>query len=115
MREGLKTPLSPIKGYAVILLEDSSTGPEQVRRYAGITLKNVSYMETLIDDLKLTYQLENGMLPINREEQNIVRFLKELVVDILNAPEYENRTIHFRFPTINLTFDTVYNLFTKFF
>lgn len=25
--------------------------------------KNVSYMETLIDDLKLTYQLENGMLP----------------------------------------------------
>ncbi|MDE7245474.1 MAG: HAMP domain-containing histidine kinase [Oscillospiraceae bacterium] len=91
----LKTPLSPIKGYAEILLEDSGTGPEQVHRYAGITLKNVSYMETLVDDLKLTYQLENGMLPINREEQNIVRFLKELVIDILNAPEYEKRTIHF--------------------
>lgn len=91
----LKTPLSPIKGYAEILLEDSSTGPEQVRRYAGITLKNVSYMETLVDDLKLTYQLENGMLPVNREEQDIVRFLKELVIDILNAPEYEKRTIHF--------------------
>lgn len=109
----LKTPLSPIKGYAEILLEDSSTGPEQVHRYAGITLKNVSYMETLIDDLKLTYQLENGMLPVNRKEQNIVRFLKELVIDILNAPEYEKRTIHFESAEGNslLPFDRT--LFTR--
>lgn len=54
----LKTPLSPIKGYAEMLGEDGGVTPEQCRRYAGITLKNVSYLETLIDDLKLTYQLE---------------------------------------------------------
>ena len=58
-------------------------------------MKNVSYMETLIDDLKLTYQLENGMLPLNCQEQNLVRFLRELAIDILNDPEYENRIIHF--------------------
>lgn len=57
-------------------------------------MKNVSYIETLIGDLKLTYQLESGMLLINREEKNVVRFLKELVIDILNTPEYENRIIH---------------------
>ena len=91
----LKTPLSPLKGYAEILQETGGKSQEQSRRYAGIMLKNISYMETLIDDLKLTYQLENGMLPINREEKNIVRFLKELAIDILNTPEYENRTIHF--------------------
>lgn len=94
----LKTPLSPIKGYAEILQETGGKSQEQSRRYAGIMLKNISYMETLIDDLKLTYQLENGMLPINREEKNIVRFLKELAIDILNTPEYENRTIHFESP-----------------
>ena len=66
-----------------------------IRRYAGITLKNVSYIETLIDDLKLTYQLESGMLPVSREEQDIVRFMRELAIDILNTPEYEDRTIHF--------------------
>ena len=91
----LKTPLSPIKGYAEMLQEDGSITPEQCRRYAGITLKNVSYIETLIDDLKLTYQLESGMLPVSREEQDIVRFMKELAIDILNTPEYEDRTIHF--------------------
>lgn len=91
----LKTPLSPIKGYAEILQEPDCKGLESCSRYAGIILKNVSYMETLIGDLKLTYQLESGMLPINREEKNVVRFLKELVIDILNTPEYESRTIHF--------------------
>jgi signal transduction histidine kinase len=91
----LKTPLSPIKGYAEVLQETGGKNQELSRRYTGIILKNVSYMETLIEDLKLTYQLENGMLPINREEKNIVRFLKELAIDILNTPEYENRTIHF--------------------
>ena len=94
----LKTPLSPLKGYAEILQETGGKSQQQSRRYAGIMLKNISYMETLIDDLKLTYQLENGMLPINREEKNIVRFLKELAIDILNTPEYENRTIHFESP-----------------
>lgn len=91
----LKTPLSPIKGYAELLHETGGGDREQCRRYAGIMLKNASYMEALIDDLKLTYQLENGMLPIHREEQNVVRFLKELAITILNTPEFERRTIHF--------------------
>lgn len=36
------------------------------------------------------------MLPVNRQEQNIVRFLRELSIDILNRPEYEERTIVFQ-------------------
>lgn len=91
----LKTPLSPIRGYAELLGEAGEKSEEQCQRYANILLKNVSYMGGLIDDLKLTYQLENRMLPINREEQNIVRFLKELAIDILNTPAYEKRAIHF--------------------
>lgn len=91
----LKTPLSPIKGYAEILQKHGTKTEEQCGRYARVMLKNVSYMETLIDDLKLTYQLENGMIPLKRQEQNFIRFLKELVIDILNNPEYECRTINF--------------------
>ncbi len=103
----LKTPLSPIKGYAEILRETSGGDREWCSRYAGIMLKNVSYMEALIDDLKLTYQLENGMLPIRRDKQNIVRFLKELAITILNTPEYEKRVIHFESAeeTIPFSFD----------
>ena len=92
----LKTPLSPIKGYAEILCDNTEKTTIQCKRYAEIMLKNAAYMENLIDDLKLTWQLENDMLPINRQEQNIVRFLRELSIDILNRPEYEGRTIAFQ-------------------
>lgn len=109
----LKTPLSPIKGYAELLGEAGEKSREQCQHYAGIMLKNVSYMETLIDDLKLTYQLENGMLPVNREEQNLVRFLKELAIDILNNPEYENRTIHFESMEDSVFFSFDRMLFTR--
>ena len=50
----LKTPLSPVKGYAEILYEADEKSEEQYRRYGQIILKNAAYMETLIDDLKLT-------------------------------------------------------------
>jgi signal transduction histidine kinase len=106
----LKTPLSPMKGYAEILQESDAKTEEQCGRYARVMLKNVSYMETLIDDLKLTYQLENGMLPLKRQEQNFIRFLKELVIDILNCPEYEQRRIHFETneETALLSFDKTF-------
>ncbi len=109
----LKTPLSPIRGYAEILQETDGSDREHRRHYAGVMLKNVSYMEKLIDDLKLTYQLENGMLPIHREQQNIVRFLKELAIDILNTPEYENRIIHFESAEETVAFPFDQMLFTR--
>lgn len=91
----LKTPLSPIKGYAELLQADSDQNRDTCRQYAGVMLKNAVYMENLIDDLKVTYQLENGMLPVRKKEQNFVRFLRELVIDVLNRPEYEGRNIRF--------------------
>lgn len=108
----LKTPLSPIKGYAEIL-RDEPVKEEQCRQYAAVMLKNAFYMETLIDDLKLTYQLENNMIPIRRQEQNIVRFLKELIIDILNTPEYEGRIVHFHSTGDFLLYAFDHTLFTR--
>lgn len=108
----LKTPLSPIKGYAEILCDDTEKTIPQCKRYAEVMLKNAAYMENLIDDLKLTWQLENDMLPINRQEQNIVRFLRELSIDILNRPEYEERTIAFQCSE-NITDETAIFSFDK--
>ncbi len=109
----LKTPLSPIKGYAEILQGHSTITGEQCERYAGVMLKNAAYMETLIDDLKLTYQLENGMIPLKRQEQNFSRFLKELIIDILNNPEYEHRTIHFEAAEETVLFSFDQTLLTR--
>jgi Signal transduction histidine kinase len=103
----LKTPLSPIKGYAELLLENGEKTEEQCARYAQVMIKNISYMETLIDDLKLTYQLDSGLIPLKTQQQNFIRFIKELVIEILNNPEYEHRTIHFEttVKSVLLSFD----------
>ena len=105
----LKTPLSPIKGYAELLQENGTKTEEQCKRYSQVILKNAAYMEALIDEMKLTYQLDNGMIPLKLQEQNFIRFLKELVIDILNNPEYEQRTIDFEtsVETILFSFDPI--------
>ncbi len=88
----LKTPLSPIKGYGEILAEskDSLTAER-----AGIILKNADYIEMLINDLKLTYQLDNGMITLDLKTQDMVRFMKEVVIDILNDPRFIDQQILF--------------------
>lgn len=91
----LKTPLSPVKGYAELLADGSSLDIQTVQDYGKTILKNVNHMEKLMNDLKLTYQLEAGAIPYTPQETRIVRFLKELVIDIANDPAFSNRTIEF--------------------
>ena len=93
----LKTPLAPIRGYAELLSESNTDIPsEQSRKYGAIILRNTLYAEQLVNDLKLTYQLESNMLPLKKEMLNIIRFVKEVVIDLLNTPDFEGRDISFR-------------------
>ena len=92
----LKTPLSPIRGYAELLTDpDSSMAADTRIQYGHTILRNTAYAEKLVNDLKLTYQLKNNMLPLDKKQSNFARFLKELVIEILNDPEYSDRTIGF--------------------
>lgn len=92
----LKTPLAPIRGYAELLSESNTDiSSEQSRKYGAIILKNTLYAEQLVNDLKLTYQLQSNMLPLKKETLNVTRFVKEVVIDILNAPDLEGRNVSF--------------------
>lgn len=91
----LKTPLSPIKGYAEFLTENSETDRENIQKYGEIILKNVNHTEELINDLKLTYQLDSGAMPFNPQTVNFVRYMKELVIDIVNDSAFKDRNIEF--------------------
>ena len=90
----LKTPLAPIRGYGELLAEEDRPAGD-VRRYGEIIVKNAMYAEQLVDDLKLTYQLQSNMLPLKAEPGSLTRFVRELVIDLLNAPEYEGRAVSF--------------------
>lgn len=91
----LKTPLSPIKGYAELLMGNPAPDKEAVREYGGIILKSANYTEKMMNDLKLTYQLDSGAVPYHPQTVRLVRFLKELVIDIVNDPAFANRGIGF--------------------
>jgi len=91
----LKTPLSPIKGYAELLVDNSETEINNVQEYGAIILKNVAHVEKLISDLKLTYQLDSGTMPLNTQNVHLMRYLKELVIDIVNDPAFSKRIIEF--------------------
>lgn len=91
----LKTPLSPIKGYAELLADNSDTDKETLQEYGSIILKNVNHTEELINDLKLTYQLDSDTIPFNPQSVNLVRYMKELVIDIVNNPAFKDRNIEF--------------------
>ena len=91
----LKTPLSPIKGYAELLAGDSATEAETAREYGAIILKNAAHAEKLMNDLKLTYQLDSGAIPYHPKKIRLTRYLKEMVIDIVNDPAFSGRDIQF--------------------
>lgn len=91
----LKTPLSPVKGYAELLADGTADDSQTVQEYGAVILKNVDYVEKLINDLKLTYQLDSGAFPFHPQQVRLVRYLKELVIDIVNDPVFVNRKIEF--------------------
>lgn len=91
----LKTPLSPIKGYAELLAEGSTVDDKTTQEYGSIILKNVNHTEKLINELKLTYQLESGAILYCPKKVRFIRYLKELIIDIANDPAFSSHSIEF--------------------
>lgn len=109
----LKTPLSPIKGYAELLEEGTASNSQTVQEYGSIILKNVDHIEKLMNDLKLTYQLESGTFPFNHKQVELVRYLKELVIDIVNDPAFSSRNIEFETDFSEITIAVDPDLFRR--
>ena len=107
----LKTPLSPIKGYAELLTENPVPESNIVQEYGEIILKNAGYTEKLINDLKLIYQFEAGVIPLELQKVHLIRYIKELVIEIINNPAFSNRRIEFE----NTTEDILLYLDSKLF
>ena len=92
----IKTPLASIKGYSE-LLQDKEYKLDNLERerYMDIILDKSSYIEQLIEDLNMTYQLKSASFPVQKEEENVVEVLRESVIQILNHPLYEDTKLEF--------------------
>ena len=109
----MKTPLSPVKGYAELLADGTDVDTKTAQEYGTIILKNVDYAEKLMNDLKLTYQLESGAFPFRPQPVRLVRYLKELVIDIANDPAFSDRSIEFAYDLPEFTVSIDPDLFHR--
>lgn len=95
--------LSPIKGYAELLADGTASEPQTVREYGSLILKNAEHTEKLINDLKLTWQLDSGTFPFHLQQVRMERYLKELVIDIVNDPSFSDREIAFESDAVDVS------------
>ncbi|WP_338749300.1 HAMP domain-containing sensor histidine kinase [Bacillus sp. FJAT-52991] len=92
----LKTPLSVIKGYTVLLSSHKyDWEQEQVRQFSKIMEERVEYMEQLIEDFNLTFQLKNATIPIQLEQKNLVHVIKDIIEQLKGLPESKNKLFSF--------------------
>jgi signal transduction histidine kinase len=81
----LKTPLTTAKGYTELLLSDKYIWDEkESRKFIEIMKERMVYMEELIEDFNLTFQLENNAYLKNIRKTNIVEILRQSIVDLSN-------------------------------
>ena len=92
----LKTPLASIQGFSEMIKDpDYQFTIDEIREYAGIIEKKSLYIKEVIDDLHLSTRLKNKELSIRKKTVNMVALMRNMVIDILNDPEYADRQIEF--------------------
>lgn len=89
----MKTPLASIRGYAEIMQEADSVN--EMLTYAQVIEKQSRHMGELLDDLNLTMRLRNQQLPLQLAPTNLVTFSRELLIELLNEPQFENYDLQF--------------------
>ncbi len=92
----LKTPLSSIKGYAEIMKDpDYTFSKDEIQQYSEIIYNKSTYIQSLIQDLNLTYKFKNKAVPLKKEETNMTLLLQDTIIEILNNPLYSNKNVNF--------------------
>ncbi len=90
----IKTPLASIRGYAELLRNDHVSSDERLE-YAEVIERQSLYMKELVDDFNLTMRLRNQEMPLHKQETNMEGFVREIVIDLLNDPQFRSSQIHF--------------------
>lgn len=92
----MKTPLASIHGYTE-LMKDNATDltPEELYEFSSIINRQSIYMKDLLDDLNLTMRLRNQRLPLQFEYVEIVGFIREMTIELLNDSQLGDRQVEF--------------------
>ncbi|MGE7950464.1 ATP-binding protein [Lysinibacillus xylanilyticus] len=92
----LKTPLSYLKAYSSLLLSsDYKWSEEEKSNSLKIIYEKSLNIESLIEDMNLLFQSENGDLLVSLKGVNIIDFVENIVIDMANSPLAEGYNLSF--------------------
>ena len=97
----LKTPLASIRGYAELLRDQDVSQLERLE-YSEVIERQSIYMKDLLDDFNLTMRLRNQEMPLTLQETQLEGFVREIVIDLLNDPQFGQYEISFISDSPNL-------------
>lgn len=75
----LKTPLSSIYGYSVMLGSDHEWTSKEVQKFASVMQEKAGYMDDLINDLTYTYQLKSDGIVLEKERTELGEYVRGYV------------------------------------
>jgi signal transduction histidine kinase len=91
----LRTPLSSVRGYAEVLASDYDFDPASVRLQASVIRGQALHMDTLLDDLNLSFRLRAEALPLSPQGVDLVELVREATVELANDPRADGRDVSF--------------------
>ncbi|TDL96764.1 HAMP domain-containing histidine kinase [Macrococcus brunensis] len=80
-----KTPLSSIYGYSKLLNSDLDISCEDRQKFAEIIEDKALYIDSLLKDLNMTYQLKNNHFEFNKQTVNVGEYIQQFI-DSFNHP-----------------------------
>ncbi|MFJ8530392.1 sensor histidine kinase [Bacillus sp. NPDC094106] len=93
----LKTPLTYITGYSALMLSpDHEWSQEEKEKFLQEIQQKGDHMKELIEDLNLSFRLQDSQIPLRTEEINIVEFTRRIIANITNDPRSEHYYFSFQ-------------------
>ncbi|WP_077368340.1 sensor histidine kinase [Anaerosalibacter sp. Marseille-P3206] len=90
----IRTPLSLVLGYAD-QLSKSATLNEEEKKHLQKIISGSETIRSLIEDLNLTSRLEYNLTKIDNEPIDMVKLLRNIIVDFINQGDYEKYSFDF--------------------
>ncbi|MFD3270057.1 sensor histidine kinase [Paenibacillus dendritiformis] len=92
----LKTPLTYIKGYSSMLLSPRHDwSMEEKTKFLTEIQQKADHMQNLIGDLNLSFRLDEQQIPVQLEKNDLVEFVRRIVVDVANDPRAADYQLSF--------------------
>ncbi|KGR77124.1 histidine kinase [Ureibacillus manganicus DSM 26584] len=109
----LKTPMTTIQGYSKALYDNFVEDEEQRRRYLKYIYDKSIRVTDLIDELFIFSKLDNPDSLINKQEQDLCEFLRQLIVEFYEMFAEKEMELNIEIPSKRIVYSFDQKLFYR--